>query len=60
MTQAQIREALAEAQIVLAAITELGERIAAGAVDDGTRDELATDLYFGAARLAAFAGQVAA
>jgi hypothetical protein len=60
MTKAQIDAALAEAQVVLAAITELGERLEANAVDDAVRDELATDLWAGAAKLASFAGAVAA
>lgn len=60
MTKAQIDAALAEAQVVLAAITELGERLEANAVSDDIRDELATDLWTGAAALASFASAVAA
>ncbi len=60
MTKAQIDAALAEAQVVLAAITELGERLDANAVSDDVRDELATDLLYGASALASFAAAVAA
>lgn len=60
MTKDQIDAALAEAQLVLAAITELGERLEADAVSDDIRDELAADLWSGAARLATFAGALAA
>jgi hypothetical protein len=60
MTKAQIDAALAEAQVVLAAITELGERLEANAVSDDVRDELATELFTGAAAMARFASAVAA
>jgi hypothetical protein len=60
MTKTQIDAALAEAQVVLAAITELGERLEANAVSDDVRDELATDLLYGASALASFAAAVAA
>lgn len=60
MTKAQIDAALAEAHVVLAAITELGERLDANAVSDDVRDELATDLLYGASALASFAAAVAA
>jgi hypothetical protein len=60
MTKTQIDQALAEAQVVLAAITELGERLEANAVSDDVRDELAGDLLYGASALASFAAAVAA
>ena len=60
MTTAQADAALAEAQLLLATITELRERIEADAVDDDVRDELATDLFTGAAAMAKLAAAVAA
>lgn len=60
MTKAQIDAAAEAVAVVLAAITELGERLEADAVNDDVRDEIATDLWTGAAALASFAGAVAA
>lgn len=60
MTTAQTDAALLEAEILLAAVTELREYLAAGTVSDTVRDELATDLQAGAAALATFAQAVAA
>jgi hypothetical protein len=60
MTTAQADAALVEAQILLATITELRERIEAGAFDDDVRAELATDLFTGAAAMAKLGSEVAA
>lgn len=58
MTKAQADAALEQAQLLLAAITEIGERIEAGNINDDVRDELATELWTGAAALSSFAAAV--
>ena len=61
MTQDQVAATLSQADLlIIATLRELVERLDAGALDQDTRDDLATDLFTGAAAIARLAQAVAA
>jgi hypothetical protein len=61
MTTAQVAATLSQADLlIIAALHELVERLDAGVLDEDTRNELATNLFTGAAAIAKLASAVTA